>query len=211
MPFKNASKLFEYKTSKQESKILRGMPSAIEETNMEKSKNFANINLTTTPQPIRSGRNSAYFPALILLPDNPMEINQVLPRYPDGAYLKQISDRHQVRSNLYDILSKDDRKLARYRKHPQHGWLEELSTTWTVNGDHPTILASGTIANSEDQGSLNITTAMRFGTQLIALLMGNSDPAIRNEVLHVLAKIVLRTGDNGPDVEIVGEAIRLTL
>lgn len=186
-------------------------------------KVLTDMNLTTTSTPVRSGRNPAYYPILVLLVDGCQidDINQVLKLYPAGAYLKEVGDRHRVLDDIYDIEKpviwhgqRIRRKLARYRYHPDHGWLEEITQTWTVNADYPTALASGMITDFEDQGAINMTAAMRFGIQIVSLLLGNNDSAVRGEILDLLAKIMVRTGDDFPprvEVDGDGEEIKLSL
>lgn len=178
-------------------------------------KILTDMKLTTTPTPIRAGRNPAYYPILVLPADGCQidDIQEVLDFYPIGSYyLKRVSDRHQV-LDVYDVWEAGADRIARYRYHPKHGWLEEITKTWTVNADYPTALASGTIIKADDQGIINLTAAMRFGVQVISLLLGNDDSAVRNEILDLLAKIMLRANrdDFIQRIEIDNEKIKLSL
>lgn len=178
-----------------------------------KSRDFAAMKLTTTPEPVRSGRNPAFYPILVLRPERYAGIGEVLRQYPAGSQVREPLDRHKHPiPGIYDIMPDAGRKrLARYRWHDAFGWLEEISPVWTVNGDYPTVLAVSQISDLEDQGVLNIATVMRFGAQLAAMLLGNADSAVRADILDVLAKITMRSQDVADRVEIFDDQIVLTL
>lgn len=178
-----------------------------------KSRDFASLSLTTTPHPVRSGRNPAFYPILVMAGDRIDSMANIVKNYPKGSFIREPLDRHKHPiTGIYDVMpAQGTRRLARFRWHEDFGWLEELSPVWTVNGDYATVLAVAQIAELEDQGVMNIATVMRFGAQLAAMLMGNADSSIRADVLTLLHKITLRSPSIASRVEVEDGIIKLTL
>lgn len=157
-----------------------------------KSSDLPHLSLTTTAEPVRSGRASSTYPVLVLPPYE--SIGDIKNAHP-GMAIREPTDRHQ--NPIPGVLEvvKGKKKIARYRHHPRFGWLEEIKIIWTVESDYPSALSAGTISNIKQQGRLNISAAMRFGLGLVAYVLGNTAPHIRADLLDTVMAI-LEQGDN---------------
>lgn len=159
-----------------------------------KSEDIIQLQFTTTPEPVRSGRNGAFYPILLVRPEKLFTIYKVMKRY--YSHEKEKFARHphdnggQPIESIYDIIAYPAQKIARYRWHEELGWLEEVTSTWSVTADYPTIEAIKCVSSLADQGAMNVAVAMRFGVQLVAILLGDDSVALKAEVLKSLMSLM---------------------
>lgn len=157
-----------------------------------RTKDIAKLRLATTPNPISSGRKSDFYPVLVLVDDPPQAVTVVLEQYP-GCTVREPLDRHlHPIEDVFEIMSPNQRKVARYRYIEKAGWLEEISPNWTVNGDYPSSLAASYVSNLPDQGQMNVATAMRFGILLVAYLLGADQEHIRHFLVKIVGELLTR-------------------
>lgn len=159
-----------------------------------KSEDIIQSQFTTTPEPVRSGRNGAFYPILLVRPEKLFTIYEVMKRY--YSHEKEKFARHphdnsgRAIEGIYDIIAYPARRIVRVRWHEELGWLEEVAATWSVTADYPTIEAIKCVSALADQGAMNVAVAMRFGAQLVAILLGDDSTALKAEVLKNLMSLM---------------------
>jgi hypothetical protein len=157
-----------------------------------KTKAIADMCLVTTISPVSSGRKSEFYPVLVVRPDRYDSIESVLSKYP-GCVIREPLGRHlHPISDVLEVVSASNKKLARYRYIEEYGWLEEVSPNWTVNGDYATSLAASFVSRLPNQGLLNVATAMRFGVLLVAYLLGEDQEHVRHLLVSIVGEILTR-------------------
>lgn len=155
-----------------------------------KLKDLMNREVITTQEPVRSGRNVCFWPVL-LIPhaDEPNDtIYRVADRYEKSCVDWPKDNTGKPMAGVCDILDENDKRIARFRHHPDHGWLEEVQTTWTVSSDYPSVKAALYLLT---QGKPNVSVAMRLGLILSALLTGLDDPVVTKVVSEGLKALDL--------------------
>lgn len=157
-----------------------------------KLKDLLKYEITTTQEPVRSGRNPAVWPVLIVPhPDLPNDtIYQVADRYSQSYVERPKDNTGKPMAGVYDIYQEgDDKRVARYRWHPDHGWCIEVQTTWTVSSDYPSVKAALHLLTCETEAPINVSVAMRLGVGLAAILTGADDDLLTKTVSDLLAEL----------------------
>ena len=157
-----------------------------------KTSDLLQVNLTTTSEPVKTGRLASYYPALLSPPGGGYKtLADLQEAYPKHMLVEPEDRNGNPPGELYDVVNEDQEVVARYRWTLGGGWLQELKMQWSVSGDYVTALAVQDLEDFPHKARMNVSEAMRLGVALTAYLMdGEASHTYRARVLDLLNAIV---------------------